>query len=251
MLGKLVMNYAQHKEVVILVVVSFLLVMLIYSSVANFAFARKKISSVNTCYKSTPDKPSATSADICCTMFYSNGKLSSSLCQKCNYDSDGNKIDCRIYSTMAGPGSVAPPPSAGLLNARDTGTFNDTTTGNTTNLSNAGNAVQQLQPQQQKLQTTTTCPNGSTPDAKGNCPPNDTVQTLKQPSSDSNNLGNSKGGSETKSNSDNNNNNNDNPTSDHHHKGNDLGKKEGGSETKKGSTGGSDAPQTNQEKTAT
>ena len=180
-------------------------------------------------------------------MFYSNGKLSSSLCQKCNYDSDGNKIDCRNYSTRAGElGSVTPPPpSAGLLNARGTGAFNGTTTGNTTNLDNAGNTVQQ-QPQQQQLQTTTSCPNGSTPDAKGNCPPNATLQTLKQPSSDSNNLGKLKGGSESKSNSDNN---NDNPTSDHHHKGNDLGKKEGGSETKKGSNGGSDVPQTNQEKT--
>ena len=171
LLGKLAMKYAQRKEVMILMVVSFLLVMLIYSSVTTFdAFARKKITTLNTCYKSTPDKPGATSADICCTMFYSNGKLSSSLCQKCNYDSDGNKIDCRNYSARAGElGSITPPPSAGLLNARGTGAFNDTTTGNTTNLGNVGNTVQQQPQQQQQLQTTT-CPNDSTPDAKGNCP---------------------------------------------------------------------------------
>jgi hypothetical protein len=80
---------------------------------------------------------------------------------------------------------------------------------------------------------TTSCPDGSAPDAKGNCPTAEN-KTPPPPSSDNLQL---KGGSESNSNNNDNNDNN-NPTSDHHHQGNDLGKKVGEQEsttTKKGS----------------
>jgi hypothetical protein len=98
--------------------------------------------------------------------------------------------------------------------------------------------------------STITCPNGSAPDANGNCPPPAAIQTLKQPLSDSDNPSKLKGESESKNN--NNENNNPQPEDHHHHKGNNLehiGKQE--STTKKGNNGGSDVPQTNQEKTTT
>ncbi len=132
---------------------------MIYSSVANLdAFARKKITSINTCYKSTPDKAGASSADVCCTIFSSNGQLLYSLCQKCNYGSDGNKIDCRNYTPRAGEtGAVNPPLSAGTEQPPPS-----PPPLHPVPLPSAG--VEKPSTSQQK-----TCPDGSTPDANGKC----------------------------------------------------------------------------------
>jgi hypothetical protein len=99
--------------------------------------------------------------------------------------------------------------------------------------------------------STITCPDGSAPDASGNCPPPPAIQTLKQqPSSDSDNIGKLKG--ESKSKKSNDNNDSLQPEDHHHHKGNNLGHVgEQDSTTKKGSDGGSDVSQTNPEKTTT
>jgi hypothetical protein len=91
----------------------------------------------------------------------------------------------------------------------------------------------------EKLPTTTLqqktklCPDGSAPDAKGNCPTAEN-KTPPPPSSDNKQL---KGESESEKNIKNDNNNNNHPNSDHNHKGNDLGKTEGGPETKKSDAG--------------
>jgi hypothetical protein len=170
-------------------------------------------------------------------------------CCQTETDSKGVEIKyCTICENTVPPSNCGPRfedptraklPTSDLPTVEQTPTVSQPKVLSGKNLSSLSTSTIEEQPsttlQQQK---TTTCPDGSTPDAKGNCPPNTTVQTLKQPSSDSNNLGNSKGGSETKSNSDNNNDNNDNPTSDHNKKGNDLGQKEAeggtGSVTNKG-----------------
>jgi hypothetical protein len=104
------------------------------------------------------------------------------------------------------------------------------------NLSSLSTSTIEEQPsttlQQQK---TTTCPDGSTPDDKGNCPTAEN-KTPPPPSSDNKQL---KGESESEKNinNDNNDNNNNHPNSDHNHKGNELGKTKGGSETKKTDAG--------------
>src|SRR5919198_4195729 len=92
------------KETAILIIVSLLFVILIYSSVAKFdAFARSSISS-NGCTKRDPTKPGATSAKECCwgvtVTDDKSGRITDvySLCQTCEYDSNGNKIDCRDTS---------------------------------------------------------------------------------------------------------------------------------------------------------
>jgi hypothetical protein len=86
-------------KAVVLFVISFLLVILIYDSVAEFqVFAKPKITFLRTCYKSTADVSGATSASVCCWNTYTNGKLTDQLCQKCNYDSSGNTVDCRQYT---------------------------------------------------------------------------------------------------------------------------------------------------------
>jgi len=185
-----------NKEALILVILSFLLVILVYSSVAKFdTFARSSITATG-CTKRDPTKPGATSASECCWLVtnYQAGKITNvySLCQTCEYDSNGNKIDCRNTSPsgrnvganpekLAGGGQSSigppqPPPPPPPSNA---------------------------------LPPSTTCPDGSTPDANGNCPTSTTTNNQQLAPSSSI------------------------PTEQHHHKGKNLSG--GESATKKGS----------------
>jgi hypothetical protein len=149
------------KEAVILVVVSFLFLILIYSSVAKFeAFARVKTKTYNLGCKNVspgPDSPAGSaSANICCTRivnYDAAGKVDSdyTVCQKCFYGADGGLLDCRTY-TAPGPGGniAAPNPVA--------------------------NAPPPPPPQPPKnapppSTEQTKCPDGSAPDANGKCPP--------------------------------------------------------------------------------
>jgi hypothetical protein len=135
---------SSSKEAAILAAISFIAVILIYSSVARFdAFARSKIESGG-CTSRDPTKPGATSAKECCwgvtVTDDKSGRITDvySLCQTCEYDSNGNKIDCRDTSTLRNTGTFRPPPSAG--------------------------AAAEQPP------SSSTCPNGLAPDANGKCP---------------------------------------------------------------------------------
>ncbi len=199
------------KEAVILVVITFLVVILIYSSVAKFgAFARSSIISTG-CTKRDPTKTGATSAKECCwgvTVTDKSGRITDvySLCQTCEYDSNGNKIDCRDTSpsrstggrstgnapptSVAPPTNVLPPPSQTCPG----GSALDANGNCPTTKTNEQVAPQQL----------TKCPDGSAPDANGNCPPTTIQKTQAPTSSGTDNQG------QLNSNS------NNNPPSDHH-----------------------------------
>jgi hypothetical protein len=138
---------SSSKEAAILAVISFIAVILIYSSVAKFdAFARSKIESGG-CTSRDPTKPGATSAKECCwtvTDYNQSGRITDvySLCQTCEYGSNGNKIDCRDTSPLRSTGGIRyPPSSAGA----------------------------------EQPPSSSTCPNGSPPDANGKCPITTTV----------------------------------------------------------------------------
>jgi hypothetical protein len=134
---------SSSKEAAILAVISFIAVILIYSSIAKFdAFARSKIESAG-CTSRDPTKPGATSAKECCwtvTGYNQSGRITDvySLCQTCEYDSNGNKIDCRDTSPLRNTGGFRPPTSS------------------------AGAAEQPP--------SSSICPNGSAPDTNGKCP---------------------------------------------------------------------------------
>jgi hypothetical protein len=105
-------------------------------------FARSNVESAG-CTKRDPTKPGATSATECCwtaTDYGSSGRITkvSSICQTCEYDGSGKKIDCRNTSGKT-LGLGFRPPSAG---------------------------VEQPPP---STSQTTTCPDRSAPDAIGNC----------------------------------------------------------------------------------
>ncbi len=178
------------KNAVVLAVIPFLVIMLIYSSEANFdAFARAVTG--HSCWESNPTKAGAVSAQTCCWTTYdtATGKLISRVCQTCEYDKSGNRIDCRDDPSWerttdqpssigtVQPPSTPPPPS------------------NETHVNNLPGQIGTMQ------SLTSTCPNGSAPDANGNCP-NPTASTTNQQ------------GGLTSSNNDNN-----NFQQGHHHKG--------------------------------
>jgi len=88
-----------------------------------------------------PTKPGATSAKECCwtvTNYNQSGRITDvySLCQTCEYDPNGNKIDCRDTSPLRNTGAFRPQLSTGTAE----------------------------QP------PSSTCPNGSAPDVNGKCP---------------------------------------------------------------------------------
>ena len=184
--------FSSSKEAVIVVVISFLAVILIYSSVAKFdAFARSKIESGG-CTQRDPTKPGATSAKECCwtvTNYDKSGRITDvySLCQTCEYDSNGNKIDCRNTSSSRNTGlGNTLPPSAGFAQPPSTPPPPP-----------PSNAL----PPSSSLPST--CPDGSAPDANGNCatsssfppppPPNQTpppvLGGIKHPTPGGNNIG--------------------------------------------------------------
>ena len=203
------------KNAVVLVIITFLLVIMIYSSVAKFdVLARKKVVYTG-CTDRDPTIPGATSALQCCwtnTVYDdTTGKITHvySTCRTCEYDSKGNMIDCRDTSPLTSTG-LGNPISAGPTQPPSTPPRASNETGVNNPPGNIGivqppspppslNAIPppSVLPSPTKQQTlTTTCPNGLLPDANGNCPP--TTNTNQQSGSTSNN---------------------NNPQQGHHHKG--------------------------------
>jgi hypothetical protein len=166
------------KEAATLVVITFLVVILIYSSVAKFeVFARPRspVTATN-CVVVKPDKPGAVYAERCCdttTHFNDQGQVtfSETLCQVCQYAGGGSKIDC---SSVSHPppitGGLNPPPSVGAEQPPPP-------------------PASTLRPppstSSEQPPTTATCPDGSAPDANGNCPTSTTNQQIAPPSSTS------------------------------------------------------------------
>jgi hypothetical protein len=93
----------------VLVVVSFLLVILIYSSVAQFdVFARPKNIEM-LCHDATPTIKGAVTAEVCCQ--HINGAIT--VCNKCQYDANGKTVGSCINfypeGQMPGGNSTGPP----------------------------------------------------------------------------------------------------------------------------------------------
>lgn len=101
----------------LLVVASFLLIVLIYSSITEVdLFAKPPPKVTMTCYKSTPTAPGAASAETCCQ--YVSGM--SPYCSKCQYRADGSALSCiNFYPSGLQRGSpsagTALPPSLGTV----------------------------------------------------------------------------------------------------------------------------------------
>jgi hypothetical protein len=195
------------KNAVVLVVISFILVILIYSSVAKFdVFARTKTEYTG-CTKRDPTKSGATSAIECCwtnTEYGKSGRITAvySTCQTCEYDANGNKIDCRNTSPSRSTGLGNPPQSVGSAQPPSTPLPPPP--------SNAIPPPSAFSSPTKQQTLTTTCPDGSAPDANGNCPP--TTNTNQHGELTSNN---------------------NNPQQGHHHTGNNNHK---GSKTDQGTT---------------
>jgi hypothetical protein len=185
-----------RKEAGILVFVTLLFVILIYGSVAKFeVFARPRPPATATnCVVVKPTKAGAVYAERCCdttTNFNNAGQpiFSSTACQVCQYSGGGSLIDCSTVFNAA-PGGLNPPQSAGAEQLPPPPPPPASTLGPPPSTSS-----------NEQPATTPTCPDGSTPDANGNCP-NTTIQQLAPPQ-----------GSETSNN---------NLQSEHHHKGTNL-----------------------------
>ena len=105
-------------KVAVLVVVSFLLVILIYSSVVNLgAFARKPVTATS-CVVVKPTKSNAVYAERCCdtTTYFDNAGRpthSATECQVCQYSGGGGLVDCTTEYNTVHPAGPLPPPSAG------------------------------------------------------------------------------------------------------------------------------------------
>jgi hypothetical protein len=108
----------------VLIVISFLFVILIYSSVVKFdASARQRLPATATsCVAVKPDTthyPNSVAAERCCdtTTYFNSAGLpthSSTSCQTCQYSGGGGRIDCTSNSYGApSPGGVKPPQSVG------------------------------------------------------------------------------------------------------------------------------------------
>jgi hypothetical protein len=192
---------SSNKQAITLGVITFLLVILICSSVAKFEVFARPPATARSC---TPLKPTAgmDSAERCCYTttffdFYGRPTESDTACEVCEYGNDGSQ-ECTTFwhhlsnaPPFSPSNSITPPPpttntlqpsTGGLLNKAPqppTSTFNAPITSG--NPSNQQQSRQQLQaPPQQQQPTTTTCPDGSQPDANGNCPSNSTTTTNNQ-----------------------------------------------------------------------
>ena len=104
------------KNAVILVVISFLLVFMVYSSIAQFYSVSAKPPRRNfTCstYPVVPPRGGAISGQSCCQ--YINGKAV--YCTSCEYDANGNQVgDCKSWTPQQTPdGNTIVPPSLGTV----------------------------------------------------------------------------------------------------------------------------------------
>ena len=152
------------KEATTLVVITFLVVILIYSSVAKFnASARPKNYNDILCTKNPSPNPGGINYSCC---YFTNllpdgkpGQQSHEYCADCQLKPDGSYA-CgdyhEVFQTIGNPPSVglAQPPSAALPPSSATSPPSESPP-----------------PTNQQPPTTATCPDGSAPDANGNCPP--------------------------------------------------------------------------------
>ncbi|HZI71570.1 MAG TPA: hypothetical protein VFD60_10475 [Nitrososphaeraceae archaeon] len=155
---------SSSKEVVTLVVMMFLLVILIYSSVAKFdAFAKPKRNfSDILCTKNPAPNPGGINYSCC---YFTNllpdgkpGQQSQEYCADCQLKPDSSYA-CgdyhQVFRTTENPPLVGPaqPPSTALPPSGATSP-----------------PPVSPSPTKQQTLTTNTCPDGSQPDANGNCP---------------------------------------------------------------------------------
>jgi len=167
-------------KAVVIVVVSFLLVVLIYSSVAQFDVSARKPKQINNfCNPSTPTITGAVKAETCCQAI--NGVYT--FCTKCQYDANGNNVGGCINfypSRLAANSTGLPTPAGNALPppGNNTGTPGKTNTGTVPPAS-----VIKVPP----LTTTQTCPDGSQPDSSGMCPTSNPNTSSPPPSSSNNN----------------------------------------------------------------
>jgi hypothetical protein len=128
-----------RSEATVLVIMSFLIVTLIYGSVAQSELfgLRPKPTSSYTCYKSTATEPGAVSAQTCCHVDYDkNGnQVGSTVCTKCQYDTNGDLTsNCTTFYPKTGQTGGVTPPASATTNAfptagsNNTGPVNSTTT---------------------------------------------------------------------------------------------------------------------------
>jgi hypothetical protein len=197
---------SSNKEAITLVVITFLLVVLIYSSVAKFnAFGQYGSYEHCTYTGQYPPVDDLSWSSTCCG--YKNtdnsilGKATPPImvCQICK--GVGFQKQCfpphqRVIATLRPAEPQQPPPPPKPPSAPLTALFNTSPGASQFNapLPTGGNTSNQQQSPQQQLQgtqqqqeqqpTTTTCPDGSTPDANGNCPSSNTLQQIAPPSSE-------------------------------------------------------------------
>jgi hypothetical protein len=188
------------KNTVVLVVISFLLVILIYSS--NFkldAFAKKTYSQV-TCTYTTKNQDSQT---CCYTEHDTVTGVNHDFCKLCVKNPQTANWDCSDWAQTFRTSGNTPLPPAGPAQPTSTPpppsneTYVNNLPGNIGTVQSPStppppslNAIPppSALPSPTKQQTlTTTCPNGLPPDANGNCPSTPTTTTNQQGGLTSNN----------------------------------------------------------------
>lgn len=171
---------SNSKELVTLVVMMFLLVILICSSVTKFEVFARPPATATSCVVVKPTAPGAVYAERCCdttTYFNSLGQPthSSTDCQVCQYSGGGSLVDCSTVFNTGNTGGFnhVPPPTNALPTSSISPTGNNTSIPPALSITkehNLGSPKGFSSPAQKQQPTTNTCPDGSQPDANGNCP---------------------------------------------------------------------------------
>lgn len=124
------------KAVVVLVAVTFMLVIVAYSSIAQFysVSARPKNISFG-CFKTTPTIKGAAYAETCCQFVKGNPVY----CTNCQYDGNGNQVgQCEGWEPRQTPGGNSTnPPSLGTVLPPSNNSGTRGLTGNPPSLGNA------------------------------------------------------------------------------------------------------------------
>lgn len=174
------------KEAVALVVVTFLVIILIYSSVAKFdALARqKKPTSDITCNKKLDLKTGkwdGSSYQCCYWSVDSKGNAQDYFCADCSTAADGVSLACNDYVQVTKgtpPGGIVKVPSGNPTNALPPSNNTSTVPPESIFKMPPGttNALPPSSLQEQRPPIT--CPDGSAPDTNGNCPTSNTNQQI-------------------------------------------------------------------------
>lgn len=173
-------NNFMPSKAVVLVVASFLVAILIYSSVSQFDVSARKPKNIdNLCRDATPTISGAVKAEVCCQII--NGNIT--VCIKCQYDANDNSVGSCInfYPSRLTANSTGLPASAGSAlppSGNNTGTPGKTSTGTL-----PPGSIIKVPP----LSATETCPDGSQPDSSGKCPTSNPNTSSPPPSSSINN----------------------------------------------------------------